>query len=100
MDFILELPETKNGHNSIWIVVDRLTKRTHFIATKMAISAEDVATMFINHIWRLHGIPESIVSDRDRKFISKFWQHVFKSVGTTLNMTVVSVISQWFSNRN
>jgi len=88
MDFILELPKTKKGFNSIWVVVDRLTKRTHFVATTKDVTATGVAEMFMDHIWRHHGMPESIVSDRDTKFTSKFWTEVFKVLGTKLKMTV------------
>ncbi|KAG2993978.1 hypothetical protein PC121_g21130 [Phytophthora cactorum] len=88
MDFITDLPKTKRRHNSIWVVVDRLTKRSHFIPTTKTVSAPDVATLFINNIWRLHGMPPDIVSDRDSKFISSFWSQVFANVGTKLKMTV------------
>ncbi|GMF53574.1 unnamed protein product [Phytophthora fragariaefolia] len=88
MDYITDLPDTKCGHNSIWVVVDRLTKRTHFIATTKKVSAQEVATLFVDNLWRLHGMPQYIVSDRDTKFISGFWNQVFQSVGTKLKMTV------------
>jgi transposase InsO family protein len=88
MDFITDLPLTQAGFNSIWVVVDRLTKRTHFTPTTKNVDAQGVAKLFIDHIWRHHGIPESIVSDRDTKFTSNFWTEVFKAVGTKLKMTV------------
>ncbi|GMF15818.1 unnamed protein product [Phytophthora lilii] len=88
MDFTTDLPDTKRGHNSIWVVVDRLSKRSHFIATTKTVSAPDVATLFIDNIRRLHGIPQDIVSDRDTKFVSGFWSAVFDKVGTKLKMTV------------
>ncbi|OWY96746.1 Gag-pol, partial [Phytophthora megakarya] len=88
MDFITDLPHTKNNFDSIWVVVDRLTKRCHFVPTTKTVTAEGVAKLFIDHIWKLHGMPTNIVSDRDRKFVSAFWQHVFKSIGTKLSMTV------------
>ena len=88
MDFILELPKTKSGFNSIWVVVDRLTKRTHFIPTRTTVSAEEVAHLFIEHIFRHHGMPATIVSDRDSKFTSKFWSELLTSLGTKLKMTV------------
>ncbi|OWZ07833.1 hypothetical protein PHMEG_00019719 [Phytophthora megakarya] len=65
-----------------------LTKRCHFVPTMKKVTAEGVARLFIEHIWKLHGMPTNIVSDRDRKFVSAFWQDVFKSVGTKLSMTV------------
>ncbi|GMF35630.1 unnamed protein product [Phytophthora fragariaefolia] len=88
MGFITDLPTTKRPVNSIWVVVDRLTKRCHFVPTTKKVTAEGVARLFIDHIWKLHSMPTSIVSDRDRKFVSAFWQHVFKSIGTELCMTV------------
>ncbi|KAG3009959.1 hypothetical protein PC121_g10351 [Phytophthora cactorum] len=88
MDFITDLPRKKRDVDSIWVVVDRLTKPCHFVLTTKTVTAEGVARLFIDNIWKHHGIPKSIVSDRDRKFVSAFWQNVFKSVGTKLNMTV------------
>jgi len=88
MDFIMDLPRTKCDVDSIWVVVDRLNKRCHFVPTTKTVTAEGVARLFIDNIWKLHGMPSNIVSDRDRKFVSNFWQHVFKSIGTKLNMTV------------
>ncbi|KAE9089081.1 hypothetical protein PF010_g19142 [Phytophthora fragariae] len=87
MDFITDLPRTKRDVDSIWVVVDRLTKRCHFVPTTKNVNAEGVARLFIDNIWKLHGMPANIVSDRDRKFVSAFWQHVFKSIGTMLSMT-------------
>ncbi|KAE9302457.1 Transposon Tf2-6 polyprotein [Phytophthora fragariae] len=87
MDFITDLPRMKRDVDSIWVVVDRLTKRCHFVPTTKNVNAEGVARLFIDNIWKLHGMPANIVSDRDRKFVSAFWQHVFKSIGTMLSMT-------------
>ncbi|POM62885.1 Retrotransposon Polyprotein [Phytophthora palmivora] len=86
MDFITDLP--RGGHNSIWVVVDRLTKHSHFIATTKTVSAPEVAIPFIDNIWRLHGMPQNIISDRGTKFISGFWSQVFENVGTKLKMAV------------
>ncbi|GMF67687.1 unnamed protein product [Phytophthora fragariaefolia] len=89
MGFITDLPRTKGDVDSIWVVVDRLTKRCHFVPTTKTVTAEGVARLFIDNIWELHGMPSSIVSDRDRKFVSNFWQYGFKYIGTKPNMTVV-----------
>ena len=79
VDFILELPESPNSKNNIIVVfVDRLMKRAHFIAAKNTITAKDFADIFIKEIYKHHGIPKSITSDRDSKFISKFWQEFTK----------------------
>ncbi|GMF21299.1 unnamed protein product [Phytophthora lilii] len=88
MDFITDLPRTKRGVDSIWVVVDRLTKRCHFVSTTKKVTAEGVARLFIDHIWKHHGMPKNIVSDRDWKFVSAFSQDDFKSIGTKLIMTV------------
>lgn len=83
MDFITNLPASSNK-TVIWVVVDRLTKYAHFIALPTHFTASYLASMFLSEIHRLHGTPKTIVSDRDRIFISKFWKELFKSLGTTL----------------
>ncbi|MCI30016.1 transposon TF2-1 polyprotein, partial [Trifolium medium] len=83
MDFITNLPTTHNK-SVIWVVVDRLTKFAHFIALPTNFTAVSLAPVFISEIYRLHGAPKTIVSDRDRVFVSQFWRALFKSLGTTL----------------
>ena len=75
MDFITELPESE-GHSSIWVVVDRFSKMAHFIPLKKQASAEELSRIFVREIWRLHGLPTNIVSDRNSRFTSTFWQGV------------------------
>ena len=67
-DFIVHLPKTKSGHDAITTYVDRFSKRVHSIAIKTTEDAIQVANNFYHEIFRLHGIPDSIVSDRDPKF--------------------------------
>lgn len=86
MDFIEGLPPS-NGHTVIMVVVDRLTKYAHFVALKHPFTAIIVAKAFVANIVRLHGIPTSIVSDRDKVFISSFWQALFQLQGTKLCMS-------------
>ncbi len=87
MDFIVKLPVTPRGHDSVMTVVDLLTKQTHFIPTREAINAKEVADLFFDNVFRHHGLPKAIVSDRDRKFVSHFWRNLFKACGTELRFS-------------
>ena len=84
MDFITSLPRSSKGNTQIFVVVDRLSKMAHFIPCKKAASAVDVASLFMQHVFKIHGLPKSIVSDRDPKFTGNFWTSLFKSLGTNL----------------
>jgi len=72
MDFINGLPRSSKGNNSIWVIVDHLTKVSHFVAVKANFNAEQLADLYVTHILRLHGAPYSIVSNRGSQFVSKF----------------------------
>jgi len=87
MDLITQLPNTKKKNDAIVVFVDKLTKMTHLVPTKTTISAPQLAEMFYKEIIRLHGIPKSIVSDRDPRFTSKFWKCLWKLLGTKLAMS-------------
>lgn len=87
MDFIVQLPKTKSGHDAILVFVDRLTKMVHFAPTTVTCTAADTAKLFIHHVVRAHGIPLSIVSDRDSRFTSRFWQATIPFLGTKLHMS-------------
>ena len=87
MDFIVGLPNTQRGHDAIWVVVDRLTKMAKFIPTKTTVSTPELARLFVDQLYRLYGLPSSIVSDRDRKFNSHFWRVVFAKLDTKLNLS-------------
>jgi len=84
MDFIVGLPRTPRKHDAIWVVVDRLTKSAHYLVVKTVFNAKQLADLYLKEIVRLPGIPVSIVSDRDTKFVSKFWQGFPSSLGTEL----------------
>ena len=71
MDFVVGLPRTPRGMDSIWIAVDRLTKSTHFLPVRTTFNACRLATIYVDEIVRLHGVPVSIVSGRDPKFVSR-----------------------------
>ncbi|XP_058742588.1 uncharacterized protein LOC131615102 [Vicia villosa] len=83
MDFITHLPSSC-GHTTIWVICDRLSKFVHFIPLPNHFSAKDLANRFTVEIFRLHGAPKTIVSDRDPLFLSKFWKEFFKNQGTSL----------------
>ncbi|KAK8933588.1 hypothetical protein KSP39_PZI015957 [Platanthera zijinensis] len=84
MDFVHGLPRSQRGHDSIWVIVDRLTKVAHFIPNKRDDSVETLAKLYVEQIVRLHGVPRSIVSDRDGRFTSKDWRLVHQMLGTKL----------------
>lgn len=87
LDFIVGLPSSR-GYTVIFVVVDRLSKYSHFVPMRSNFSAYSVAEAFVQHIVRLHDIPKSIVSDRDKVFTGTFWNHLFKLQGTTLAMSL------------
>ncbi|GJY74031.1 reverse transcriptase domain-containing protein [Tanacetum coccineum] len=74
MDFVTKLPKTSSGHDTIWVIVDRLTKSAYFIPTKVADSMETLTRLYIKEIVSWHEVPISIISDRDSHFTSRFWQ--------------------------
>ena len=74
-------------HDSIMVVVDKLTKATDFISLKTTHKATNIAKIYMREVARLHGVPKAIVSDRDLKFTSKFWKGLFKGFGTNLNLS-------------
>nr|GEX97183.1 hypothetical protein [Tanacetum cinerariifolium] len=83
MDFINKLPRTRSGHDSIWVIVDRLTKSAHFLAIREDYKTEKLARLYINEIIARHGIPVSIISDRDSHFTSRFLEFTTESLRNT-----------------
>lgn len=84
--FIEGLPKSKR-FDTILVVIDKLTKYGHFIPRSHPYTAMSIAQLFHNNIYKLHGLPQTIISDRDRVFTSTLWQHLFKLAKTTLNMS-------------
>jgi hypothetical protein len=87
MDFIVDLPRTRAGFDSIWVVVDRLTKTVHFIPVKTTYNSAVFAELYMSQIVCLHGIPKKIVSDRGTQFTSHFWQQLHDALGTHLKFS-------------
>ena len=87
MDFVVGLPRSQAGHDGIWVIVDRLTKTSHFLPFKTRWSVSKLAELFVSEIVRLHGVPVSIVSDRDPRFTSQFWRCFQEALGIELHMS-------------
>jgi hypothetical protein len=84
MDFIVGLPLTARKFNSIWVIVDRLTKSAHFIHVNTNYNAQKYAKIYIACVLCLHGVPKTIVSDRGSQFVSRFWEQLHASLETHL----------------
>jgi hypothetical protein len=87
IDFMFELPETDSGNTGLAVVVDKLSKQAHFLPLKPNILAQDFAYVYIQEIYRHHGLPSNIISDRDARFTSKFWSTLLKLLGNNLNIS-------------
>ncbi|GJS75415.1 putative reverse transcriptase domain-containing protein [Tanacetum coccineum] len=87
MDFVSGLPRTPSGYDSIWVIVDRLTKSAHFLLMKKTDSMEKLTHLYLKEIVCRHGVPVSIISDRDSRFASGFWRSLQKALGTDVNMS-------------
>jgi transposase InsO family protein len=87
MDFIVGLPRTQAGYDSIWVIVDRLTKVAHLIPVKITFSGAKLAELYMSRIVCLHGVPKKIMSDRGSQFTSKFWEKLHGSMDTRLNFS-------------
>jgi hypothetical protein len=84
MDFITGLPRSDRGHDSIWVIIDRLTKVAHFIPVKTVFNGRRLAKLYLARIVSLHGVPKVIVSDRGSQFTSRFWNSLHEALGTKL----------------
>ncbi|KAL2226649.1 UNVERIFIED_CONTAM: Transposon Tf2-11 polyprotein [Sesamum indicum] len=87
MDFVEGLPRTFRKHDAIWVILDRFTKSAHFLLVRITDSLDKLAGLYISKIVRLHGVPVSIVSDRDPRFTSRFWKSLQRALGTKLHFS-------------
>ncbi|WVZ58693.1 hypothetical protein U9M48_008935, partial [Paspalum notatum var. saurae] len=87
MDFVTGLPKTSKGNDSIWVIVDRLTKTAHFLPVQTNYNGARLAKIYIENIVKLHGIPSRIVSDRGTQFTSRFWKSLHEAMGTNLDFS-------------
>jgi hypothetical protein len=87
MDFITGLPTSSRGNDSIWVIVDRLSKVAHFLPVKTTYQSSKLAELYIARIVSLHGVPKNIVSDRGTQFTSRFWKKVQEGLGTRLDFS-------------
>ena len=87
MNFVTSLPNTPRGNDTIWVIVDRLTKSAHFLPINIGFPVAQLEEIYIKEIVRLHGVPSSIVSDRDPRFISRFWKSLQEALGSKLRLS-------------
>ncbi|GJW11517.1 putative reverse transcriptase domain-containing protein [Tanacetum coccineum] len=87
MDFVTKLPKSSQGYDTIWVIVDRLTKSAIFIPMKETDPLEKLARLYLKEVVTRHGIPVSIICDRDPRFASNFWRSLQKALGTSLDMS-------------
>ncbi|KAE9033479.1 hypothetical protein PR001_g10138 [Phytophthora rubi] len=90
MDFIFEVPADARGHTGILVFVCRLSKMVRLAAVRKSVTAPQAAQLFVDNVFRNHGLPEDFVSDRDPRFVSHFWQHLFRLLGTRLDMSTAN----------
>nr|GEU82595.1 putative reverse transcriptase domain-containing protein [Tanacetum cinerariifolium] len=88
MDFVTKLPKTSTGQDTIWVIVDRVTKSAHFLPMKEPDSMKKFSRQYLKEVVSRHGVPVSIISDQDSKFTSYFWQSLNKALGTKLDMSM------------
>jgi hypothetical protein len=87
MDFVVGLPRTQKGYDSIWVIIDRLTKVAHFIPIKTTYTGPQLAELYISRIVCLHGVPKKIMSDIGTQFTLKFWKKLHESMDTKMNFS-------------
>ena len=88
MDFVTHFPWAPRRHDAVWVIVNRLTKSAHFLAVRMTFTLEEFYQLYIREIVQLHGVPMSIVPNRDPRFTTHFWKSFQKAMGTQLTMSI------------
>ena len=88
IDFVMGLPQTVNGYNTIWVIMDRFTKSAYFRPIKITCTTEHVVKLYIREAVRLHGDPRSIISDRDNRFTLHFWKCIQQALGSKLKFSM------------
>ena len=87
MEFMMGLPRTYHQHDSVWFIVDRITKLAYFLPVRTSYSVEDYDKLYIRELVRLHGVPLSVISDRGTQFTSHFWKAFQKGLGTQIHLS-------------
>ena len=87
MNVITGLPISRRQHDSIWMIVDRMTKSAHFLPVKTTYSADDYAKLYLQEVIILHGVPITIISDTGAEFTAQFWKSFKKGLGSKVNMS-------------
>ncbi|MCO5562491.1 hypothetical protein L7F22_016118 [Adiantum nelumboides] len=87
MDFIFDLPRTPTGYDGIWTIICRFSKQAHFVPVRKKIKSDHMVKLFMHNIFKYHGMPQSIVNDRDPRMTSLFWKALFENMGTTLKFS-------------
>ena len=87
----MDLPPSK-GFDSIFVVVDRLTKMAHFVPYNKIVTGEEIARLFIDNVYKYHGLPDDIISDRGTQFTSKFWQSLFKILQVEIKLSLAYLL--------
>ena len=88
MDLVTQLPRTLRRHDIVWVIVDRLMKLTYFLAVQMTFTLDEFCRLYKREIVRLHGVPVSIILDRDLRFLACFWKRFQEAMGTQLMMSI------------
>ncbi|GKF68385.1 reverse transcriptase domain-containing protein, partial [Tanacetum coccineum] len=90
MDFVTKLPKTSQGYDTIWVIVDRLTKSAIFTPMRETDHLDTLARLYLKEVVMRHGIPVSIICDRDPRFASNFWRSLQNALGTNLDMSTAT----------